>query len=258
MIQMANNNLEKLNATLKTTIDEKNTLENNYVELEKEIPTGINQQISFTELNIKKLETDLNNLNIGLGKLNQLELDKQEKENDLKDKKKELKNFKKYAYIYEILTKKYKDFARQKFEDSIVSIQNVANGIIHQIMPEMSVKIYEDDSKLKKVTISFEINKRDRSYKRLSGGQRTIANIALRLGFSKIVQARAKSNIGFVVLDEPFGSLDEKNRELVSRMLTVMLEWFEQILVISHVDNIKDFPNVINVGMTPEGVSYIK
>ena len=122
----------------------------------------------------------------------------------------------------------------------------------------MSVKIYEDDSKLKRIVIGFEIDGKPRSYKRLSGGQRTIANIALRLGFSKIIQARAKSHIGFVVLDEPFGALDEKNRELVSRMLTVMLQWFKQIFVISHVDNIKDFPHVINVGMTSDSVSYIK
>ena len=257
-LELAEKNLEKLNKTLNDAVLEKNELEKRSDELQKEIPEGIDQKITNTEHNIRNLENTLNTLNVELGKLEQLEQVKNTQKNKLEDTNKKLKELKKYLYIYNTLTKKYKDYARQKFEESIISIQNVADGIIKQIIPNMSVKIYEDDSKLKRIVIGFEIDGKSRSYKRLSGGQRTIANIALRLGFSKIIQARAKSHIGFVVLDEPFGALDEKNRELISRMLTVMLQWFKQILVISHVDNIKDFPHVICVGMTSDGVSYIK
>ena len=59
-------------------------------------------------------------------------------------------------------------------------------------------------------------------------------------------------------LDEPFGALDEDNRDLVSKMLNVMLDWFDQIFIISHVQNMKEFPNIINIGMTQDKISYIK
>lgn len=258
LLEVAEKNLTSLNNRWEEMDTEKKELDKEYDKINAEIPKDIHEKINEVEKEIEKLEIELNNLNIELGKLNQLEEAYNEHQKLLKDEKKELKQAKKDAYIYNVLTTQYKNYARYKFEDSVSSIQNVANGIIHQILPEMSVKFYEDDSKLKRLVVGFTINGKERSYKRLSGGQKTVANIGLRLGFSKIIQARAKSNIEFVVLDEPFGALDENNRELVSRMFTVMLQWFKQIFVISHVQNVRDFPNTINVGMTLDNVSYIR
>ena len=258
IISLTEKNLEKLKKSLDSEIAAKVELEEKNRVLQEEIPEDIDKKIEAVKYEIKTFEHSLNTLNIELGKLNQLEKTEDNYKKLLSEKKKELKHLRKDTYIYSTLTRKYKDYARCKFEDSIASIQNVANGIIHQILPEMTVRFYEDDSKLKRLVVGFTINGKERSYKRLSGGQKTVANIGIRLGFSKIIQARAKSNVEFVVLDEPFGALDENNRELVTRMFSVMLDWFKQIFVISHVQNVKEFPNVINVGFTPEGVSYIK
>ena len=98
---------------------------------------------------------------------------------------------------------------------------------------------------------------RNRGYKRLSGGEKVVVNIGLRLGFSKIIRMRAQTNIGLIVLDEPFGFLDDYNKDLVSRVLTLILKWFNQVLVISHVNQVQDFPQVINVRKSSEGYSYI-
>lgn len=258
IIALTEKNLEKLKISIDSEVAAKVELEEKNRMLQEEMPEDIDNKIETVKCDIKTFEHSLNSLNIELGKLDQLEKTAGNYKKLLIEKKKELKHLKKDTYIYSTLTKKYKDYARCKFEDSIASIQNVANGIIHQVLPEMTVRFYEDDSKLKKLVVGFTINGKERNYKRLSGGQKTVANIGIRLGFSKIIQARANSNIEFVVLDEPFGSLDENSRELVTRMLSVMLEWFKQIFVISHVQNVKEFPNVINVGFTPEGVSYIK
>ncbi len=43
-----------------------------------------------------------------------------------------------------------------------------------------------------------------------------------------------------LVIDEGFGALDETNIEACSRLLTSLKKWFKNIIVISHVDAIKD------------------
>ena len=91
----------------------------------------------------------------------------------------------------------------------------------------------------------------------LSGGEKTIANIGVRLGYSQVITARANTSIDFIVLDEPFGALDEENRDLVKKIFAIMSQWFTQIIVISHDDSIENFPNVLRIGKTEDGVSYI-
>ena len=64
-------------------------------------------------------------------------------------------------------------------------------------------------------------------------------------------------SIDFIVLDEPFGALDEENRDLIKKIFAIMSQWFTQILVISHDDSIENFPNILRIGKTEEGMSYL-
>ena len=43
-----------------------------------------------------------------------------------------------------------------------------------------------------------------------------------------------------LIIDEGFGALDETNIEACSRLLESLKKWFRNIIVISHVDAIKD------------------
>ena len=43
-----------------------------------------------------------------------------------------------------------------------------------------------------------------------------------------------------LIIDEGFGALDETNIEACSRLLQSLKKWFRNIIVISHVDAIKD------------------
>ena len=43
-----------------------------------------------------------------------------------------------------------------------------------------------------------------------------------------------------LIIDEGFGALDETNLEACSRLLQSLKKWFRNILIISHVDMIKD------------------
>jgi len=51
-----------------------------------------------------------------------------------------------------------------------------------------------------------------------------------------------------LIIDEGFGALDETNVEACNRLLSSFKKWFRNILVISHVDAVKDaVDNVLDI-----------
>lgn len=74
----------------------------------------------------------------------------------------------------------------------------------------------------------------------ISGGEEDILNLCLRLSLSTLLAERAGQTMSLLVLDEVFGSLDEGRRSNVLTLLEKLGARFEQILVITHLDDIKD------------------
>lgn len=216
------------------------------------IDTSSIEQLDYTITTIKQ---EIAELNKKLGGLHQLELDRREREAELSLRTTDLNFVEECLYIYNTLMVCFREIPKQLFTKYKVSVKDHANTIIQQVIPELSVDFSDDDSK--KRAFKFIVSGRERKYKRLSGGQRVIADIGIRLGFSHVIKLRANSSIDLIVLDEPFGSLDEENRELIKSVFANMLEWFKQILVISHVGNIEYFPNIIEVRYSPDRISYI-
>jgi len=70
-----------------------------------------------------------------------------------------------------------------------------------------------------------------------SGMEKMITSIAIRVALINI-SSLPKSNI--FIIDEGFGALDDSNIESCSRLLTSLKKYFKTILIISHVDSIKD------------------
>lgn len=74
----------------------------------------------------------------------------------------------------------------------------------------------------------------------ISGGTEDISALAMRLALSQMIAQRAGHPLSLLVLDEPFGSLDETRRGNVVNLLRSLGRIFEQIVVISHVAETKD------------------
>jgi len=216
-------------------------------------------------INLDTLKQELNDINSKVLKLTEelaeLKIAKQEYselKNKIEKNKIDLISFQEDLYFTELASSLFKDIPTKIFKDSIADVESAANDLIQRIIPTLQVKFWEDlDKKTRKLMISFISNGFARSYDRLSGGEKTIVNIGVRLGYSQVITARAETSIDFIVLDEPFGALDEENRELVKKIFAIMSQWFTQILVISHDDSIENFPNILKIGKTEEGVSYI-
>ena len=77
---------------------------------------------------------------------------------------------------------------------------------------------------------------------RFSGGERMKINMALRLGISEVIAKKRgiKGVIETLIIDEGFGSLDAEGRSSVIDVVDKLITKFKKILVISHVEDIKD------------------
>jgi DNA repair protein SbcC/Rad50 len=78
-----------------------------------------------------------------------------------------------------------------------------------------------------------------------SGGERDVIALSARLALSRLIGSQAANPPSFLVLDEVFGSLDRDRRGNVLDLLSSLAgsaESFQQLFVISHVDDVRLSP----------------
>ena len=89
----------------------------------------------------------------------------------------------------------------------------------------------------------------------ISGGEEDIVSLALRIAVGQLIASNSGSPIGMLVMDEPFGSLDEERQRLVMDMLAKLCESrFNQIIVITHTMGIRDSADHIIELCAPESM----
>jgi exonuclease SbcC len=102
------------------------------------------------------------------------------------------------------------------------------------------------------IIISDELGAR--AYEMFSGGESFRANLALRIAISKLLARRAGAQLQTLVIDEGFGSQDSQGRSLVVEAINSIQHDFERIIVITHIEELKDlFPARIDVVKTASG-----
>ncbi|MEN3000672.1 MAG: SMC family ATPase [Armatimonadota bacterium] len=74
----------------------------------------------------------------------------------------------------------------------------------------------------------------------ISGGEQDIVNLCMRLALARLITERAGQPLSLLILDEVFGSLDTDRRQNVLTLLNNLRDWFEQILIISHIEDINE------------------
>jgi exonuclease SbcC len=93
-----------------------------------------------------------------------------------------------------------------------------------------------------------------RDYEMYSGGEAFRVNFAVRLALSEILSQRKGARLQTLVIDEGFGSQDVQGRLRLIEAINLVKGDFEKILVITHLDELKDaFPTRIEVEKTDRG-----
>lgn len=123
-------------------------------------------------------------------------------------------------------------------------LQNVAN---------FSVSIVKDA-----VTNSTDVIIDDGSPRLLelaSGMEKMVSSLAIRVA---LLSASTLPKPDFLIIDEGFGALDGSNIEACNRLLVSLKDYFKNIIIISHVDAIKDVAdNVIGI-VRRDNHAYVK
>jgi exonuclease SbcC len=93
-----------------------------------------------------------------------------------------------------------------------------------------------------------------RPYETYSGGQSFRIAFAIRLALSLLLSKTAGVQLRFLVVDESFGSNDAEGRQLIVGCIKKVQPYFDTILVITHIEDIKEsFTTRFEVTRTPQG-----
>ena len=105
------------------------------------------------------------------------------------------------------------------------------------------------------ILVSDELG--SRSYDLFSGGEAFRINLALRIALSKVLAQRMGLPLPTLFIDEGFGTQDAAGRERIVDAIASIQEDFEKIIVITHLDELKDlFPVRIEVFKTGDGSQF--
>jgi len=109
-----------------------------------------------------------------------------------------------------------------------------------------------DTSETLEIRISDDVG--ERAYELFSGGEAFRINFAIRIALSKLLAHRANAKLQTLVVDEGFGTQDAQGRERLVEAITSIEDDFERIVIITHIDELKDaFPARIEVTKTSRG-----
>ena len=96
-----------------------------------------------------------------------------------------------------------------------------------------------------------------RSYETFSGGESFRINFAVRIALSQLLANLSGVGRTILFIDEGFGSQDKIGQELLVEVLQAIKSDFDKILVVTHIEDIKEaFPTKIEVEKTESGSRF--
>jgi DNA repair protein SbcC/Rad50 len=150
-------------------------------------------------------------------------------------------------------------------ENALPEIEEEANRLLKQMTNNaMTLKLQtQREAKTKTTSGTGTIETLDivigddmgtRPYEMYSGGEIFRINLALRVALSKLLARRSGAPLQTLILDEGFGTQDPRGREAIADALQAISADFALVLVITHIEELKDaFPTRIEVTKEASG-----
>ncbi len=149
-------------------------------------------------------------------------------------------------------------------EQAIPELETYANDILGRVTEHrMSLKLETqrerrgggDPRETLDIRISDELG--TRSYETYSGGESFRIDFALRIALSRLLAHRSGAPLPTLFIDEGFGSQDAAGLERLVEAIQAIQDDFQRILVITHIEELKDrFPVRIEVTKTARGSTF--
>jgi DNA repair protein SbcC/Rad50 len=145
-------------------------------------------------------------------------------------------------------------------ETALPEIETEANRLLARMTDNRMHVKFETQKETKKGTVqeTMDIAIADelgtRNYEMFSGGEAFRINFAVRIALSRLLAGRAGAPLPTLIIDEGFGTQDSSGMEKLKEAINSIQGDFEKILVITHMDELKDaFPTRIDVTKTADG-----
>jgi exonuclease SbcC len=146
-------------------------------------------------------------------------------------------------------------------DSALPEIEDEANSLLARLTDNrMHVKLEtqreakSSDGVIETLDIKIADELGYRNYELYSGGEAFRVNFALRIALSKLLARRAGARLQTLILDEGFGTQDVSGRERLVEAINSIAPDFDCILVITHIQELKDaFPVRIDVFKGADG-----
>ena len=145
-------------------------------------------------------------------------------------------------------------------ESALPEIETEANNLLGRMTNGRMTLTFETQQATKKGNISETLDIRiadelgTRDYEMFSGGEGFRIDFAVRIALSRLLARRAGAPLPTLIIDEGFGTQDTDGIGKLKEAINSIQDDFQKILVITHIDELKEtFPVRINVAKTAEG-----
>ena len=148
-------------------------------------------------------------------------------------------------------------------ERAVPMLEDIAKELLARLSDnKMTIKLELKEGRTDRATglpseelnITISDEQGTRSYETFSGGETFRIDFAIRIAMSKLLASRSGSPLPILFIDEGFGSQDTVGQERLIEVIQSISEDFEKIMVITHVESMKEnFDQQIEISKTESG-----
>jgi len=248
-------NAEYQEKSFQSEIEKVETLIDDFHKNEKQI-----QKNNELRSKIDVVQLDLNDLKVKIKKVNKSLLDLNGEVSTLKSNKQqieeriqEVKDLEEQNKLYDFyLNALGKDgIPYELIEKALPMIEGEVNNILGQIV-EFGMMLEMDG---KNIDAYLVYGDQRWSLEMCSGMERFISGLAIRVALINVCNLPRPN---FLVIDEGFGTLDSENLQSLFMLFTYLKTQFDFVMVISHIDSMRDVVDDLIEIKKVEGRSFVK
>ncbi len=224
---------------------------------------AVRREFAVAENQRQMSQQQVNALKVQIGTLANYVQGCDEAEQQKKAKDVERKTVHQEQWLYHQLTSAFGKKGIQTFiiENAIPELASEANELLARITDNAMQISFETtrparstSTEIETLDIRIQDDAGIRPYELFSGGEAFRVNFAIRIALSRLLARRAGARLQTLILDEGFGTQDGKGREKLIEAIDSIKDDFEKILVITHVDELKDaFAQRVEITKDQEG-----
>lgn len=224
---------------------------------------AVRREYTVAESRRQGAQQQVNALHVQIGTLENYIRGCDEAEVQKKAKDAERKTLHQEQWLYHQLMSAFGKKGIQTYiiENAIPELASEANELLAritdnalQISFETTRPARSTSNEIETLDIRIQDDAGIRPYELFSGGEAFRVNFAVRIALSRLLARRAGARLQTLILDEGFGTQDGKGREKLIEAIDSIKDDFEKILVITHVDELKDaFSQRVEITKDHEG-----